>query len=258
MKDRVYLAAKPTANGGAAPAATNGGANPTFPATKAQLYNANRPAYRPRPPRRGHRRSCCCSIFLWTTLLIILVLLLISAAAAVFYVVYRPHRPSFSLASLHLSRFNLTETAVTSAFNVTLITRNRNSDVAFFYDQTSVRILSSGVDLADGSFPAFTHAKRNVTTLKATMASSNKPIDAAADTTALKSSVKSRNLPLKIQLDTKVRVKIGKIKTKKLGIRVTCEGIRITIPTGNTASLATTSNAKCKADPRIKIIKWTV
>ncbi|XP_057793343.1 NDR1/HIN1-like protein 6 [Salvia miltiorrhiza] len=117
MTNRVYPAAKPTANGGAALAA----ANPTFPATKAQLYNANRPAYRPRPPRRGHRRSCCCSICLWTTLLIILVLILAAAASAVFYVVYRPHRPSFSVASLQLARFNLTDTAVTSAFNVTLI-----------------------------------------------------------------------------------------------------------------------------------------
>ncbi|XP_047939266.1 NDR1/HIN1-like protein 13 [Salvia hispanica] len=254
MTDRVYPAAKPTANGG--PAA-NGVAKPTFPATKAQLYNANRPAYRPRPPRRGHRRSCCCSICLWTTLLIILLLLLAAAAAAVFYVVYRPQRPSFSVSSLQLARFNLTDTAVTSAFNATIIARNRNSDIAFFYDKTSIRILSGGVDIGDGSIAAFAHGKRNVTTLRASIGSSNSPIDAAADTTALKSSVKSRNLPLKIQLDTKVKVKIGKIKTKKVEIRVTCEGIRITIPSGKTASLATTSKAKCKVDPRIKIIKWT-
>ncbi|KAH6801515.1 hypothetical protein C2S52_001979 [Perilla frutescens var. hirtella] len=261
MTDRVYPSAKPTANGGAAPApaATSGGANPAFPASKAQLYNASRPPYRPRPPsRRGHRRSCCCSICLWTTLLILLLLLIAAIAGGVFYVVYRPQRPSFSVASLQLSRFNLTDTAVTSAFNVTLIARNRNSGIAFLYDQTSVRILSGGVDIGDGSFAAFAHAERNVTTLKSTISSSNAPIDGAADTTALKSSVKSRNLPLKIQLETKVKLKFWKIETKKLKIRVTCDGVRIGIPTGKTASLATTSNAKCKVDPRIKIIKWTV
>lgn len=257
MTDRVP-AAKPTANGGPAPATANGGAKPTFPASKAQLYNATRPAYRPRPPRRGHRRSCCCSICLWTTFLILLILLLAAIAGGVIYLIYRPHRPSFSVASLQLSRFNLTDTAVTSAFNVTLIARNPNSDIAFFYDQTSVRILSGGVDIGDGSFPAFAHAKRNVTTLKATISSSNTPIDAGADTTALKSSVKSKNLPLKIELETKVKVKIGKLKTKKLKIRVTCERIRIAIPTGKTASLATTSKAKCKVDPRIKILRWTL
>lgn len=192
------------------------------------------------------------------TLLILLLLLIAATAGVVFYLIYRPHRPSFSVASLQLSRFNLTDTAVTSAFNVTLIARNRNKGITFIYDQTSVKILSGGVDIGDGSFPAFTHNKRNVTSLKSTISSSNAPIDGGADTTALKSSVKSKNLALKIQLETKVKVKFWKITTKKLKIRVTCDGIKVAIPTGKTASLATASKAKCKVDPRIKIIKWTV
>ncbi|KAL8522543.1 hypothetical protein ACS0TY_012628 [Phlomoides rotata] len=261
MTDRVYPATNPTANGGAAPspAAANGGANPTFPANKAQLYNANRPAYRPRPPaRRGYRRSCCCSICLWITLLITLLLLLAAIAATVFYVLYRPHKPSFSVASLQLSRFNLSDTAVTSAFNVSLIARNRNSAITFFYDQTSVKILSGDVDIGDGSFPAFTQPKKNVTNLKTVISSSNTPIPDGTDISALKSSVKSKHLPLTIQLETNVRAKFSKIKTKNLKIRVTCSGIKISIPTGKTASVASMSKLKCEVDPRIKIIKWTI
>ncbi|KAK6128018.1 hypothetical protein DH2020_038221 [Rehmannia glutinosa] len=221
MTDRVYPSTKPAANGAAAaaPASTNGAANPTFPANKAQLYNAARPAYRPQPPpRRRHRRGCCCSCCLWTTLIVLLVLLLAAIAGAVFYVLYRPHRPSFSVAALHLSRFNLTDTTYTSAFNLTLTARNRNSKITFLYDQISVKVLSGDVDIGDGSF-------------------------LASPT---------------IQLDTKVKAKIGNIKTKKLTIRVICDGIRISIPTGKTASVATTSKVKCKVDPRVKIIKWTV
>ncbi|KAK6153593.1 hypothetical protein DH2020_013232 [Rehmannia glutinosa] len=261
MTDRVYPSTKPAANGAAAaaPASTNGAANPTFPANKAQLYNAARPAYRPQPPpRRRHRRGCCCSCCLWTTLIVLLVLLLAAIAGAVFYVLYRPHRPSFSVAALHLSRFNLTDTTYTSDFNITLTARNRNSKITFLYDQISVKVLSGDVDIGDGTFPSFTQGKKNVTTLRTVISSSNTPFEEGTDLTALKSSVRSRNLPLKIQLDTKVKAKIGKIKTKKLTIRVICDGIRISIPTGKTASVATTSKVKCKVDPRVKIIKWTV
>ncbi|KAL0397000.1 UNVERIFIED_CONTAM: NDR1/HIN1-like protein 13 [Sesamum calycinum] len=260
MTDKVYPSAKPTANGGtAAPAAVNGGGTPAFPPNKAQLYNTTRPAYRPRPPvRRSHRRGCCCSCCLWTTLVILLLLLLAAIAGAVLYVLYRPYRPSFSVASLQLSKFNLTDTALTSSFNVTLIARNRNSKITFFYDQISVKILSGDVDIGDGSFPGFTHGRKNVTSLRTVISSSNSPFPDGTDISALKSSFRSRNLPLQIQLETKVKAQIGKIKTKKLKIRVTCDGIKISIPTGKTATTATTSNLKCKVDPRIKIINWTV
>ncbi|GER45025.1 late embryogenesis abundant protein [Striga asiatica] len=261
MTDRVYPSTKPTANGGPplpSAAAANGGANPAFPANKAQLYNAGRLPYRPQPPpRRRHTRSCCCCCCLWTTLLILLVLLLAAIAGAVFYILYRPHRPSFSVASLRLSRFNLTDTAITSAFNVTLVARNPNSKIAFSYEQISVRVLSGEVDIADGAFPAFTHGKKNVTTLRTVISSSNTPIGADTDTSRLRSSVRSRNLPIKIELDTKVIAKIGNIKTKKLEIRVSCDGFRVSIPNGRTASVATISDVKCKVDPRIKIIRWT-
>ncbi|KAG8388392.1 hypothetical protein BUALT_Bualt02G0121100 [Buddleja alternifolia] len=256
MTDRVH----PSTNGSAAIPAANGGANPAaFLANKPQLYNTARPAYRPQaPPRRRHRRGCCCSCCLWTTLLILLILLLAAIAGAAFYVLYRPHRPSFSVASLQLSQFNLTDTSLTSAFNLTLAARNRNKRITFVYDQISVKILSGDTDIGDGSLPGFVHGKRNVTTLRSVVSSSVNPFPDGTDLAPLKSSVKSRNLPVKIQLDTKVKVKIGKIEMKKLKIRVTCGGIRISIPTGKTATTATISNVECKVDPRIKIIKWTV
>lgn len=260
MNDRVHPSAKPVANGGAvAPAAANGEANPAFPANKAQLYNATRPAYRPQPPpKRGHRRGCCCSCCLWTTLAILLLLLLAAIAGAVFYVLYRPHRPSFTVNSLQLSKFNLTDTSLTSSFNFSITAHNPNKKITFFYDAISVKFLSGDLDIADGSFPGFTHGKKNTTTLKSVVSSSRNQFPDGTDIAPLKSSLKNKNLPLKIELETKVKLKIGKFKTKKLKIRVTCDGIKISIPTGKTATSATTSKVKCKVDPRIKIIKWTV
>lgn len=75
----------------------------------------------------------------------------------------------------------------------------------------------------------------------------------------LRKGLKSKNgLPLKIKLDTKVKVKAGGwLKTPKIGIRVSCDGIRATPPAGKTAATVSTSKAKCKVDVRIKIWKWT-
>ncbi|CAI9773383.1 unnamed protein product [Fraxinus pennsylvanica] len=258
MTDRVYPSAKPTANGGgAAPApasVVNGGSNPN----KAQLHNANRPMYRPQPPpRRRHRRSCCCYICFCTTLLILFLLLLAAIAGTVFWVLYRPHRPSFSVSTLHLSKFNITDTAVTSTFNLTLTARNPNKKIVFLYDPISVKIFSGDITVGDGSLPGFTQATKNITTVK-TVLSSSSPFPDGTDISPLKSSFKNKNLPLKITLDTKVKVKIGKLKTKKLRIRVDCDGIKISVPTGKSPTTANTMDVKCKVDPRFKIIKWTV
>ncbi|CAN4086945.1 unnamed protein product [Withania somnifera] len=252
MGDRVYPAAKPAA------AAVNGGANPAFPANKAQLYNATRPTYRPvPPPRRKHRRSCCCCCCLFITFFIVTIILLAAIAGAIFWVLYRPQRPSFSVSTLQVSQFNLTSTKLASKFNLTVIARNPNKKISFFYDPMNISFKSDDVDIGDGSLPAFKHDTKGTTTLKTVVSSTGKTVDDSAISN-LRSKLKNKkSLPLEIKLDTKVKVKIGSLKTKKVGIRVKCAGIKITVPSGKTPTKATTSDMKCKVDLRIKIWKWT-
>ncbi|KAK7845830.1 ndr1/hin1-like protein 13 [Quercus suber] len=195
MADRVYPSSKPATNGTAAATATT--TNGAFPATKAQLYGATRPAYRPQPHnrRRQHSRSCCCSCCIWLTFFLLLLILLGAIAGAIVYVLYRPHRPTFSVTSLKVSHLNVTSSS----------TINSNGSVS-----------------------------------------------------TLKTELKSKSgIPLKIEFDTKVKAKMGGLKTPKVGIRVTCDGITATVPTGKTAATASTSASKCKVDIRIKIWKWT-
>ncbi|KAI3786174.1 hypothetical protein L1987_45306 [Smallanthus sonchifolius] len=251
MAEKIYPAAKPA--GGPAPAAANG--NPTFPATKAQLYNKSRPVYRPQP--RRSRRSCCCSCCLWITFTIVILIVIAAVAGGVAYVIYRPHRPKFSVSALHVSQFNLTSSnKLTTRFNFTVTARNPNKKIVFYYDPVSVSFNSNDVDVGDGTIPAFKMAKKNTTALRTVVSTTGKSVD---DNSGLKSDLKNkRSLPLKIQLDTKVKAKIGSFKTKKLPIRVTCDGIKAAAPSGKTATTATTSDAKCKVDLRIKIWKWTI
>ncbi|KAH7547172.1 hypothetical protein FEM48_Zijuj01G0281200 [Ziziphus jujuba var. spinosa] len=252
MTDRVYPSAKPAGNGTGA--ATT---NPTFPATKAQLYSNARPAYRPQASHR--RRSRLCSCCLWLTLVIVVLIVLIAIAAAVFYVLYRPQRPTFSVTSLKLSYLNLTSSnRLNSKFDITVDARNPNKKLVYVYNPMAIAVYSGDVDVGDGVIPSFVHGKKNTTVLKTKIASNGKVVDDSS-ASELKKGLKSKNgLPLKIKLDTKVKVKAGGwLKTPKVGVRVSCDGIRVTPPTGKTPATASTSKAKCKVDVRVKIWKLT-
>ncbi|BAH92996.1 Os05g0199100 [Oryza sativa Japonica Group] len=106
MADRVYPAAKPNPP----PAMANaggGGATASFPAPKSQMYQ--RPIYRPQAAaaKRRRGRSCRCSFcccFCWALLVVILLALVAAVAGGAFYLLYRPHRPSFTVSSVKAHR----------------------------------------------------------------------------------------------------------------------------------------------------------
>ncbi|KAE9609329.1 hypothetical protein Lalb_Chr08g0245061 [Lupinus albus] len=75
---------------------------------------------------------------------------------------------------------------------------------------------------------------------------------------SLRSGLKKvKGFPMEIQMDTKVKMKMESLKSKKVGIRITCEGIRGNVPTGKSPSLASVINSQCKVDLRIKIWKFS-
>ncbi|KAK6927277.1 hypothetical protein RJ641_005868 [Dillenia turbinata] len=206
------------------------------PPTKPQLYRL----YRPLPPhlRVSHRRSgrrCCCICCIWSTLLIIFLILLTAIAGAVFYVIYSPRRPTFTLSSLKLSRFNLTEDSNSNSilytkFNLTLLAKNRNHKLVYLYDQLSIEVHSSGVALGNGTSPAFIHEVNDATVIRSAITSDARELD-ADDVNTLRSDLKRKNgLPLKVLLETKVSVILGNMKSTKIGLGVTCHGITCPVP----------------------------
>ncbi|CAH8381152.1 unnamed protein product [Eruca vesicaria subsp. sativa] len=256
--DRVYPASKPPG------AATT---NPTFPANKAQLFNANRPAYRQPPSRRRtHSRGCCCRCCCWTIFLLILLILLAAAASAVVYLIYRPQRPTFTVSSLRVSSLNFTSANhLTTAISLSVVAKNPNKNVAFDYGVTDITVFKTSpgdddddvVIIGKGTVAPFLHGKKNTTLLKSTIGSPPGDLDELS-AGKLKGELKAKKaVAVKIVLDTKVKVKMGSVKSPKSGIRVTCEGVKVVAPSGKKATTAVTSVAKCKVDLRIKIWKFT-
>lgn len=265
MDDRVYPSSKPinpppqTLNG---TAASN---NPSFPPSKAQLYGATRPPYRPQPkPRHRRGRGCCCCFCLWTTLVLVILILLVAIAGVVFWVLYRPHRPSFSVKALKITQFNITtpknsSPVLNSKLDLTLSARNPNNKIVFLYNPIFVSIKSNGVDIGNGSFPSFTHGKKNTTSIKALVTSGGRDLDSDSVKSLNSDLKKTSGLPLELELETKVKVKIGSMKTKKVRIKVSCKGIEVTVPKGKSSPsvMKASKDAKCKVNLKIKIWKWT-
>ncbi|KAL0394168.1 UNVERIFIED_CONTAM: hypothetical protein Slati_4383000 [Sesamum latifolium] len=271
MTDRVYPSTKPNGTTHPTPAAPT--VNPP-PAKAHALYNPTRHPYRPTPTSR-HRhkhqrhfscRRCFCLTCFWSILILIAILLLAAIASAAFYVLYRPHRPLFSVTSLKISTFNLTTTPsddsthLTTRINITLSAKNPNKKIIFLYDPMSITVLSNSVNLSNGSFANFTNSPDNISIIHTSMGLNSQVLDADS-LNSLKSDLKRKNgLPMEIVMDTMVGVKMEKLKMKKIGIRVKCDGIHGLVPKAKktvTPAVANTSNAKCKVDLRIKIFKWT-
>ncbi|MCL7038222.1 hypothetical protein MKW94_028770 [Papaver nudicaule] len=270
--DRVYPNSKPTTmnptvNGNATNTTT-----PLFPAPKSQQYGASRPAYRPQPKRR-HRSWCCCC-FLWSTMIIIAILLLAAIAGGIMYVLYRPHRPTFTLTTLRISQFNVPTNSkdstshLASKLDLAITSRNPNKRITFAYDPVSVTVKSNDVNVGVGSIPSFVHGTKNTTVLRATVANNGDNIEESS-VAKLKADVKKKTgLPLEIEMETKVKVKVGGLKTSRIGIKVSCIGIHAVITTTKdkgknsttsttTSTLSPSSKPQCKVNLRIKIWKWT-
>ncbi|CAL5195630.1 unnamed protein product [Lathyrus oleraceus] len=222
-KNLIHPQARSTTNGGAA------AAKPSFPATKAQLYGATRPTYRPQTYHRPRsNRNWCCTICCWLILILIFILILLGAAGTVVYLLYHPQRPSFSVSSLKLT---------SSEFDLTLSTTNPNDKITFSYQPISVSLLAGELDVGDGVIPSFEHATKNTTMLKALVE---------------RRSVKKKSLELKMKMETKVEAKMWVFKTPRVGISVLCDGIDVA------GEKAATADEKCAVDVRFKVWKWTL
>ncbi|GKB18121.1 NDR1/HIN1-like protein 6 [Tanacetum coccineum] len=271
MTERVYPSSKstPTTTTTTKPPNTSTTRLPPPPSKTPLPTTTTRHPYRPNPTttrRRTRRRSCFCLCYFWTTLIIILLLLITTIAGCIFYLLYHPKQPSFSITSLKLIHFNLTTTnddmtRVTSKFNLTLSTKNPNKKITFSYDPFTIKCFLENTQLADGKFSTpFVSSPNNITIVKSTL-TSNLLLLESETVNKIKADLKTKSgLKLKIVLDSDVRVKVESVKSKKVGIRVKCDGIHSLAPKGGknaTWVAANVSAAKCKIDLRVKIWKWT-
>uniref|UniRef100_A0ACD5VCT2 Uncharacterized protein n=1 Tax=Avena sativa TaxID=4498 RepID=A0ACD5VCT2_AVESA len=228
---------KPNPQPPAAAAATNGaGAGAGGPP---KMYQ--RPIYRPQGPPKGRRGgggrsscrfSCCCSFF-WAVLVILLLALVAAVAGGAFYLLYRPHRPAFTLSVARVNKLSLsssaTAPALTDSIDFTLTAKNPNKKLVYLYDDFTVTAATAAnaVPLGEATVSGFSHEANNITVIKATVSASALGVDPTAASSDIK---KSGSFAITLDLETKAGVKVGGLRTKKIGIQVHCDGIKVAAP----------------------------
>ncbi|KAJ3701929.1 hypothetical protein LUZ61_005634 [Rhynchospora tenuis] len=247
-------------------ATTNGTTPKPVPAVPPRAVPPYQYRPKPYPPPRSRytsRRNWCCRCCLWLTLILIGLVFLAAIAAGVLYVLYHPQKPTFNVTSLRLIDLNVSSSSdlLSARLNFTVTARNPNQKISFSYGDVSISAFSNSVDLADGSIPAFLLDPNNVTIIPVSLSSSGRSVDPSEASDLMK----KKSYPLEIELDTKAGVKIGRLRSFKIAIRVSCTGI--SAKESKVVSMAPSPSprvppppppsidAKCK--PKIKILSWT-
>lgn len=222
--------------------------------TKGQMYSAALPAFRPTPPKE--RRNRCCLCFVGLIAFILAILLFAGITGFVLWVIYRPHQPNFTVTSVQIPKFNVTKDSyLRYQFVLQMDARNPNKKVTFYYDTFSVKVSTDNLDLADGSVPGFYHGTKNTTVLKADLKSENLALD-ASDAKKLKSAQSKGKITLDVDLQTRVRVKMGKWNSHKVRANINCNGVSAVISGTKKSSASAISDSKCNIKLKFKVFKW--
>uniref|UniRef100_A0A8R7RB38 Late embryogenesis abundant protein LEA-2 subgroup domain-containing protein n=1 Tax=Triticum urartu TaxID=4572 RepID=A0A8R7RB38_TRIUA len=151
----------------------------------------------------------------------------------------------------------------------------------YLYDDFTVTAATAAnaVPLGEATVPGFLHEANNITVIKATVTAAALGVDPTAASSDIK---KSGTFAITLDLETKAGVKVGGLKTKKIGIQVHCDGIKVAAPAAAPAPAkkkgvkltapepsaavddattsppaATTVARVCQVRIRVKIWKWT-
>ncbi|CAL5059018.1 unnamed protein product [Urochloa decumbens] len=188
-----------------------------------------------RPPQR-HRRGSPCScrrLCCFATGVALLALCLALAAACLAYLYYRPRPPSFHLHPLSPVRLRLPNSSASavSAMDATVGVRavswNPNERVAFVYGggEGRVALADADGDVALGWAPVapFEHAPRTVAAVAFVAAAKGVVVDEAV-AARVRDRYRRRQQGFKVVVDTHVGVRVGKMRTGMVPVRLLCDG----------------------------------
>ncbi|GAB2277709.1 hypothetical protein Dimus_012412 [Dionaea muscipula] len=204
------------------------------------------PSYSDPPKRR--RGSCLCRCLCCTFSLILFVLVIIGILVGVLYLVFHPKIPSYSINTLRITSFNLTNDGSLSAtFDVDVAARNPNKRIGIYYDGGSqIGVWYEGAELCQGQLPVFYQGHKNTTVFQVGLTGQTQ------NGTALVAAVQeelqqSGGVPLVIRGKVRVSPKLGKWKLMKMKFKVTCD---LVIDSFSTSSDISVKSSHCKIRPK--------
>ncbi|KAL2490210.1 Late [Abeliophyllum distichum] len=196
--------------------------------------------FAPRYAIRDRRRAL--SIF------IVIFLVLAGIAALIVWLVYRPHEPKFKVVSLAIYDLNFTSTPfMSTSMQFTVVTRNPNKRVSFFYDQLSAFVsYKNQVITPPLTLPPLFHDTKSTLALSPVLGGGAVPVSVdVANGLMMDQSYGVVNL--KLILIGKMRYKGGAIWTRHHGIHVNCD-VFAGFKKGFTGQVPLLGSSECQVD----------
>ena len=174
-----------------------------------------------RKPNRSACRRCCCY-----SLTVLLVLVTLAAVlVGIFFLVFRPHKPMFSVSGVSVAGINLTSSTslISPVVEVKVRSENVNEKLGLIYGGGSAaEIFYDGVKLGDGEFTAFDQPPENVTLTVTTLRGSR--IQLTSSTVEdLKESEKKGKVPFDLRVKAPFKFKVGVVTMWTMVVTVDCK-----------------------------------
>lgn len=194
-------------------------------------------SYSKPPKKRSCFRKCLC----WTLVVIIVQILLIGATVGILFLAFQPKLPKYSVDSIRISQFNLSnDNSLSATFDVGITMRNPNKKIGIYYESGSnLSVYYTGTKLCEGSLPKFYQGHRNTTVLDVVM--SGQTENATGLLTSLQQQQQTGSIPLNLRVKVPVRIKLGKLKLPKLKFLVKCKLVVDSLAANNEISIKSSS-----------------
>ncbi|KAF8087887.1 hypothetical protein N665_0564s0022 [Sinapis alba] len=175
---------------------------------------------RRKPNRSACRRCCCYSL----AALLVLVTLAV-ALVGIFFLVFRPHKPMFSVSEVSVDGINLTSSTspVTPLIKIKVRAKNVNDKLGLIYGGGSeAEIFYDGVKLGDGEFTAFDQPAETVTVTVTTLRGSRIQLTRSIRED-LKESEKKGKVPFDLRIKAPFKFKVSAVTMWTMVVTVDCK-----------------------------------
>ncbi|CAL5203376.1 unnamed protein product [Lathyrus oleraceus] len=181
------------------------------------LSSENATRYANNNSRKNNCCRCFCCLWCFISIILTLAVLLVIATVA-FCLIIKPESPYFAIDSIAVKGMNLTSSSVISpAVKAFVRADNGNKRIGIYYEKESTaEIFYRDVSLCNGVLPAFYQPSNNVTVFQTVLKGSGIKL-AETDREALVKDVTKWSVPLTLKLRAPVKIKVGPVKTWKIG-----------------------------------------
>ncbi|XP_070021700.1 NDR1/HIN1-like protein 3 [Nicotiana sylvestris] len=212
------------------------------------------------PPTKTYHRSrggsscnpcsCLCSCICNCICQIIFTLLIIiGVIALVLWLVLRPNKVKFYVTDAMLTQFELSTTNNTIHYDLALnmTIRNPNKRIGIYYDSIEARALYQGERFASKILEPFYQGHKNTSSLHSVFKGQTLVLLGDREKSNYNNEKNSGVYEMEVKLYMRIRLKFGRIKTRKIKPKIECD-FKVPLESNGRSSSANFEETRCHLD----------